>query len=140
MVAALAGQDGWIDSLDALLVARGTGTGGPLVERPDLRAHPRVAFSAAVRGDLRVLGSPDPARSAVAVLGTGVGGLTELSVELEPDRRGSGEGVALAAAALAQVPTGELVVAAVAPGNAASLRTLLRAGFSPVASMQLFRR
>jgi hypothetical protein len=41
VVAVLAGPDGWIDSLDALLVARGRGGGGPLVERPGLRTHPR---------------------------------------------------------------------------------------------------
>lgn len=140
VVAALAGPDGWIDSLDALLVARGRGGGSRLVERPDLRRHPRVAFAAAVRGDLRVLGLPDPDRSAVAVLGAGVGGLAELSVELEPERRGRGAGSALVAAALEQTPAGELVVSAVAPGNAASLWTLLSAGFVPVASLQLFRR
>ncbi len=76
----------------------------------------------------------------MAVLGSGVGGLTELSLELEPGRRGWGEGAALVAAALAWVPAGELVVAAVAPGNAASLRALLAAGFVPVGSLQLFRR
>ncbi|MGR7025903.1 hypothetical protein [Geodermatophilus sp. URMC 62] len=43
-------------------------------------------------------------------------------------------------AALDAVPEGEPVVAAVAPGNTASLRTLLRAGAVPVASVQLFRR
>ena len=32
-----------------------------------------------------VLGLPDPARSTVAVLGSGVGGLTESSTELEPE-------------------------------------------------------
>ena len=42
--------------------------------------------------------------------------------------------------ALATVETGELVVAAVAPGNAASLRVLLAAGFVPLGSSQLFRR
>jgi ribosomal protein S18 acetylase RimI-like enzyme len=138
VVTALAGPDGWVDSLDALLVARGSGAGGSLVARPDLRTHPRVAFAAALRGDLRVLGYPDGA--SVAVLGTGVGGLTELSVELEPEGRGRGAGTALARDALAAVPAGELVVAAVAPGNAASLRALLAAGFAPVASLQLFRR
>ncbi|TFV64516.1 N-acetyltransferase [Geodermatophilus sp. DF01-2] len=140
VVTALAGPDGWIDSLDALLVARGRGGASPLVERPDLHGHPRASFAAAVRGNLRVLGFPDPARSAVAVLGTGVGGLTELSVELEPERRSRGAGAALVRAALEQVPAGEPVVAAVAPGNAASLRAVLAAGFVPVGSSQLFRR
>jgi hypothetical protein len=38
------------------------------------------------------------------------------------------------------VPAGELVLSAVAPGNAASLRALLSAGFVPLGSSQLFRR
>ena len=72
--------------------------------------------------------------------GTGVGGLTELGVEVEPERRGRGTGAALVAAALQQVPAGEPGVAAAAPGNAAGLRVLLAAGFVPVGSLQLFRR
>ena len=39
---------------------------------------------------------------------------------------------------MAAQPAGELVLAAVAPGNVASLRALLRAGFAPLASVQLF--
>jgi hypothetical protein len=56
--------------------------------------------------------------------------------------RGPGalQGAAVVAAALQQVPAGELVVAAAAPGNAAGLRVLLAAGFVPVGSLQLFRR
>ena len=42
--------------------------------------------------------------------------------------------------ALSAVPSGRLVLAAVAPGNAASVRALLAAGFVPLASIQLFRR
>ncbi len=67
-------------------------------------------------------------------------GLTELSSEPEPERRGGGAGAALVAAAVEQVPAGELVVAAVAPGNAAGLRALPAAGCSPVASLQLYWR
>jgi GNAT superfamily N-acetyltransferase len=142
LISALAGPRGWIDSLDALLVGRGTADDGPhrLVERPDLALHPRVQFAARIRDEPRVLGYPDADRSAVVIVGRGVAGLTELSFELEPDRRGVGGGSALVSAALATVESGELVVAAVAPGNAASLRALLSAGFVPVGSSQLFRR
>ena len=140
VVSALAGAGGWIDSLDAVLVARGTARGSPLVERADLRDHPRVAFATALRDDVRVLGPPDGGRSAVAVLGTSIAGLTELSFEVEPGHRGRGAGAALVAAALDAVPAGEPVLSAVAPGNAASLRALLRAGATPVGSVQLFRR
>jgi hypothetical protein len=73
------------------------------------------------------------------VLSTGVAGLTELSFELEPGRRGSGQAAGLVRAALGCVPGGELLVAAAAPGNAASVRALLTAGFTPVGSIQLWR-
>ena len=42
--------------------------------------------------------------------------------------------------ALTAIPAGRLVMAAVAPGNAASVRALLAAGFVPLGSLQLFRR
>jgi hypothetical protein len=138
VVADLAGPAGWIDSLDALLVGRGGASAGPLIARPDLSDHPRVQLAQALRDDIRVLGYPESGRSDVAVVARGVAGLTELSVELEPKRRGSGAGAALVADALASIPDGRLVVAAVAPGNAASLRAFLSAGFQPVASLQLF--
>jgi hypothetical protein len=191
LVAALAGPDGWIDSLDVLLAGRGTGearadprpghgpgsaggrtcsaggragsadgragsadrkagsadgkasgtdAGSRLVDRPDLAVHPRAQFAARIRDRRRVLGYPDRGRSALAVISTGLAGLTELGFELEPERRGAGGGAALIRDALSAVPAGELVVAACAPGNAASLRALLTTGFSPLGSLQLFRR
>jgi hypothetical protein len=149
LVAELAGPRGWIGSLDLLLVARGASTPGPLtpsapgpslVPRPDLSGHPRVAYAGRFRDNLVVLGLPEPERTAVAIVGRGVAGLTEISYELEPERRGGGEGRALVAAALRGVPREELAVACVAPGNAASLRSLLGAGFVPIGALQLFRR
>ena len=142
LIAALAGPGAWIDSLDALLVGRGTATAGApsrLVARPDLRTHPRARLAADLRDDVEVLGRPDDTDSTVVTLARGVGGLRELSLEVDPARRG-GSGASLVHDALAAVPAGELVVAAVAPGNAASLRAVLSAGFTPVGSMQLFRR
>ena len=139
LIAEIAGPHAWVSSLDVLMVSRGTGGGG-LVARPDLAGHPRVAYAARLRSDVAVLGLPDPTRRAVAVLGRGVAGLRELGVEVEPDRRAGGEGRALVRGALGSVPRGELVVACVAPGNAASLRCLLSAGFTPVGAVQLVRR
>jgi GNAT superfamily N-acetyltransferase len=140
LIAALAGPDGWIDCLDVLVAGRGTGSAAaaPLIDRPDLAGHRRAQFAARVRDHPRVLGYPDPGRSAVAVISQGIAGLTELSFELEPGRRGRGGGSRLAADALSMVPAGRLVVAAVAPGNAASVRALLSAGFQPLGSLQLF--
>jgi RimJ/RimL family protein N-acetyltransferase len=86
------------------------------------------------------MGYPDPRRSALAIISRGIAGLTELSFELEPGWRARGGGSRLAADALSAVPPGQLAVAAVAPGNAASVRALLSAGFVPLGSVQLFRR
>ena len=143
VIAALAGG-GWIDSLDGLLVGAGTGaweargTGGLLVPRPDLAGHPRVGFATRIRDEIRVLGRADLTDASVAVLARGIAGLTELSFELDLSRRGAGGGTALVRSALAWVPAGETVVAACAPGNAASMRALLRAGLVPVGSIQLY--
>lgn len=142
LIAKLAGPSGWIDSLDVLLVGRGLGsaaTTSALVPRPDLAAHSRVEFAASNRDDARVFGFDDMQRSAVVVLARGVAGLTEISFELDPDHRG-GAGSALVHDGLRLIPEGELVIAAAAPGNAASLRALHSAGFVPVGSLQLFRR
>jgi len=138
VITALAGPDAWIDSLDALLVRRGAGGTPRLVPRPDLAHHPRAQFAARIRDDIGIFGYPEGRRSALAVIGRGVAGLPEISFEIETDRRGGG--TALVQDALGLVPSEQLVVAAVAPGNAASLRALLTAGFVPVGSMQLFRR
>jgi hypothetical protein len=143
LISALAGPDGWIDALDMLMAGRGTGRAGVpprLVDRPDLASHPRARFAATLRDAPRVLGYPDPHRSALAIISRGVAGLTELSFEVEPERRGQGGGAGLAADALGAIPSGQLAVAAVAPGNAASVRALLSAGFVPLGSLQLFRR
>ena len=143
LIAALAGPAGWIDSLDMLLAGRGTGRPGApprLVDRPDLAAHPRARFAAGIRDEPRVLGYPDRSRSALVTVCRGIAGLTELSFEIEAARRGQGGGARLAADALSVLPEGQVALAAVAPGNAASMRALLSAGFVPLGSFQLFRR
>jgi L-amino acid N-acyltransferase YncA len=139
VLTALAGPEGWVDSLDLVLAARSTGGPDALVDRPDLAAHPRVRWAGAVRDDVRVLGYAEPDTRSVATLSRGIGGLTELSVELEQAVRGHGHGARFVHAARSAAPPGELVLAAVAPGNVASLRAFLRAGFAPVASVQLLR-
>jgi hypothetical protein len=126
-----------------LMAARGTGRAGVpprLADRPDLATHPRAQFAAGIRDRLRPMGYPDRRRSALASIGRGIAGLTELSFELEPARRREGRGAELISDALTAVPAGQLAVAAVAPGNAASVRALLSAGFVPLGSVQLFRR
>jgi hypothetical protein len=65
----------------------------------------------------------------------GLAGRTELSVEAAVP----GTGRALIRAALGSVPVGEPVFAAVAPGNARSLRAFLAEGFVPLGSEVLMR-
>lgn len=142
VMTALAGPDGWIDCLDAVLVARGTGLGSDdVVPRQDLAGHERVEHARLVRDDVQVWGPPHGSSSdgAVITVARGLGGLTELSLELPAAAHGRGVGRALAAAALDVCARDEVVLAAVAPGNAASLRAALAVGFRPVASLQLYR-
>lgn len=134
----LAGAEGWIDSLDLLMIARGTGTGG-LVERLDLADHPRVQFADALRDEVRVLGRADQAGRSVATVSRGIGGLIELSAELDERERGTGAGADFVREVLGAVPAGEVAVAAVAPGNAASVRAFLAAGCTVLGSVQLYR-
>ena len=136
VVLALAGPGGEIDTLDVLLVARGTGT-TELPELPVAEAagHPRVAHSLRWRERVRVFADD----RGLVTLTAGVGGLPELAFEVEPRLRGQGRGRALLADALGLVPERTPVLAAVAPGNAASLRTVLASGFVPVGSVQLVR-
>jgi hypothetical protein len=120
---------GWIGSHDAVLVARGRGGGTRLVPRADLDDHPRVARALHHRVDVAVAADDH----GVVVLGRGLVGRLELSVELFDDTPGGqGHGRRLVAEGLHLVAPGELVWAQVAPGNAASLRAFLAAGFVPI--------
>jgi GNAT superfamily N-acetyltransferase len=67
------------------------------------------------------------------LLGAGLAGRRELAFEVEPAWRNRGLGRRLAAAARHLTPPGEPLFAQVAPGNAASLRAVLAAGFRPSA-------
>jgi hypothetical protein len=131
---ALAGPGGWIDSLDAVLVRFGAGGPPALVERADLAGHPRAGFATGVRDDVRCFGCP--VGGSVVTIGRGLGGLAEIGVESDG---GAGLGPDLLLDALTLVPADEVVVAAVAPGNARALRAFLAAGFRPVASVQLIK-
>jgi hypothetical protein len=130
---AIAGPDGWIDTHDVTLVASGLGDDGSrplLARRDDLMEHPRVAHARHIRSDVRVHGDD----RGLVILARGLAGRTELSLELVPERLGAGEGAGLLTEVLRLVPAGSPVFAAVAPGNARSLRMFLRHGFTPVGS------
>ncbi|GAA2067674.1 GNAT family N-acetyltransferase [Streptomyces albiaxialis] len=100
-----------------------------LTETTD-RAHPRVARALLYRDDVRVWTVP----GGTVLVGRGVAGRWETAVEVDGEARGAGLGRALAAAARGLVPADETLWAQVAPGNAASLRAFLAAGFVPVAA------
>jgi hypothetical protein len=136
LVARLAGK-GWIDALDIVLVARGTGGEPALVPRSDLRNHPRAQHATSVRSDVATYGYAAPDDHTLVTLSTGLGGLPEVGVESDPGKAHAGG--ALVRDALTLVPEGDVVVAACAPGNARALRAFLSAGFEPVASVQLWR-
>jgi hypothetical protein len=115
--------------LDATLVARGRGGHGPLVERPDREDHPRVRHARSLREDVRVYGD----ERGLVILARGLAGRLELSIAVTAEQ-GRGVGPGLLADGLALVPEGDLVFAAVSPGNVRSLRLFLRAGFQPIGS------
>ena len=64
-------------------------------------------------------------------------GRWEVALEVEPGYRGKGLGRELAAAARHLVPEGTPLWAQIAPGNAASVRAFLAAGFRPVGAEAL---
>lgn len=134
----LAGRGGWIDAIDATLAARGTGGAGgtPLPERHDLDDHSRVRHARELRTGVCVYGD----ERGLVTLSEGLAGRRELSTELhEPAGGGRRLGRSLLRDALALVPEGEPVFAAVSPGNARSLRAFLAVGFAPLGSEVLVR-
>jgi len=126
-------------TFDALLCRTGDGSGAPgWLREVDGADHPRVVRASRYRADMRVFVAADAA--AVLAIGRGVCGRWEFGFEVEPhaQRRGLGREIARAAAEL--VPPGEALWGQVAPGNAASLRALLGAGYAPVGAEVLFPR
>lgn len=136
----IAGARGWVGSIDNVLVARGTG-GVPRLpllkpgEREDVESTHRVRYAREVRDEVRVFGD----ERGLVILAAGVAGRLELSIEAEPQGHGRGWGRSLLVDALTVVPAGEPLFAAVAPGNARSLRAFLATGFVPVGSEVLIR-
>jgi RimJ/RimL family protein N-acetyltransferase len=127
---------------DAVLVAISPSHSTPIepVELVEVaeRDHPRVQRALRYRRDVRAYETPD--RTGVVVLGRGITGRWEIAFEVADAARGSGLGRALAAGGVALLPEGTPVWAQVAPGNAASLRAVLAAGFRPVGAEILFVR
>jgi hypothetical protein len=126
-------------SHDVVLCAIGDGAGAPgwLVRVDDLD-HPRVERASRLRDLTSVWTTVDG--DGVLALGRGLCGRWELGYEIAPNVRGRGLGRRLVAAARGLVPADEPLWAQVAPGNAASLRSTMAAGFVPVGAEVLFAR
>jgi hypothetical protein len=126
----LAGPGGWVGVIDATMVGTGRGHDVDLPARDDLEHHHRVRYARRLRTGVRVYGD----ERGLVTLAWGLAGRLELSVEASPAGQGRGWGRSLIHDALALVPDGAPVFAAVAPGNARSLRAFLGCGFVPIGS------
>lgn len=120
---------GSIDVIDATLVAVGRG-GGALATTTAFDEHPRVRYARSLR-DAVVVHADD---SGLITLAHGLAGRREMSIELHDQPHGRGAGRASIEKALTLVAAGELLFAAVSPGNVRSLRAFLASGFTPVCS------
>lgn len=125
-----------IESVDLLTSASSLpgSTPLPLLRSEDLE-HPRIVRARRHRDEITAWTVPNG--DGTVLLGRGVAGRWEVALEVEPGARGAGLGRLLARAARHLVPWGETVWAQVAPGNAASVRAFLAAGFVPVGAEAL---
>ena len=96
--------------------------------------HPRVERAWRYRDDVRVYGDE---YGGLVLTGRGLAGRLECAIEVPEESRGKGHGRRLATAARALIPPDAHIWAQVTPGNAASFRTFLAAGYKPVGSEAL---
>jgi GNAT superfamily N-acetyltransferase len=99
--------------------------------------HPRVERAWRYRDDVHVYADP---YGGLVLTGVGLAGRLECALEVPEDSRGKGHGRRLARAARALVPPTAHIWAQVTPGNAASTRTFLAAGYQPIGSEALLVR
>jgi GNAT superfamily N-acetyltransferase len=124
---------------DAVLVAFRAEPGAPtaLVERPDLLDHPRAVMAQRYRRSVRTYSGAEG--DGLVTLGRGICDRLEVSVEVDPLLRNRGLGRKLAYAARTLIPGNEAVFAEVSPGNAASLRAFLAAGYVPIGAQVVLK-
>jgi RimJ/RimL family protein N-acetyltransferase len=129
-----------VNAIDAMLLA-------PALSDPAERAaaveelteftdhtHSRIQRAWRYRDDVRAYADP---YGGLVVIGNGLAGRLECALEVPEAVRGKGHGRRLARAARALIPADAHIWAQVSPGNAASLRTFLAAGYNPVGSEAL---
>jgi GNAT superfamily N-acetyltransferase len=123
-----------VNSTDLLCVAAPEPGSPEIMLTPAMPSgHPRVIRALRHRDGVRVWETP----GAIVSIGRGLAGRWEVALEVEPGYRGKGLGRELAAAARHLVPEGTPLWAQIAPGNAASVRAFLAAGFRPVGAEAL---
>jgi hypothetical protein len=123
-----------VNNIDMVLLAPSSAgaAGLALTAVPDLD-HPRVRRARRYRTDTTVYVT----NGGVVVIGRGLAGRWEAAVEVDDAARDRGLGRALAAAARHLPPDGRPVWAQIAPGNSASVRAFLAAGYRPVGAEAL---
>jgi hypothetical protein len=121
-----------VDNIDMLALAT------PCTDRPPVRLtevtdanHPRVERALRHRDHVRVWTCP----GGLVAVGQGVAGRWEVAIEVDPAGRGRGLGRTLARAA--RHLTAHPLWAQIAPGNAASVRAFLAAGYAPIGAEAL---
>jgi GNAT superfamily N-acetyltransferase len=132
-----------VNGIDAMLVAPAltepaerVELTNDLTEITDLD-RPRIRRAQRYRDDVRAYTDP---YGGLVLTGLGLAGRHECALEVPEDSRGKGHGRRLARAARALVAPGTHIWAQVTPGNAASLRAFLAAGYLPVGSEALLVR
>ncbi len=131
----LAGPGGYVGSHDVVLGRLATGGQATLAATERFATHNRVRLATSRRQDVMVLDDPH----GIVTLGRNPFGWLEMGVEVFPKKRLRGHGRRLIEEALKVPPNGEPLLAHVAPGNAASLRAFLAAGFRPLGSIVMIR-
>jgi hypothetical protein len=121
--------------IDLVLAAR-TLQGRTTLRETTSEGHSRATPATAHRNQVRVFA--DPTGAATIVLGRGLANRTEVAIEIDPNRRNQGIARQALTEARRIVGAGRLLFAQTPPGNAASIRTLLTAGFQPIGSEVLF--
>jgi GNAT superfamily N-acetyltransferase len=121
-----------VDNIDMLALA------SPCRDRPSIQLleatvdeHPRIERARRYRDDVRVWTCP----GGILIIGRGVAGRWEVAIEIDPACQGRGLGRALARAA--RHLTKHSLWAQIAPGNAASVRSFLAAGYIPLGAEAL---
>ncbi len=118
-----------VGSIDLLCFAESLDGPPPVELTPEPEStHSRLLRALSYRDEVRAW----RADGGIVLLGRGVAGRLETAIEVSEDRRGLGLGRLLATAARHLIPPGTILWAQVAPGNAASVRAFLAAGFVPV--------